>query len=408
MTVPDKLVVELKTPSAPSTLELKKLMIQWMSRREEDRDRMTQTTRLPTRKSVLLNVMLDKFYYFITYSSLPGLTAYDQELETQERTNFLRSKMERCSYKSEEYKLKLANQLANVEERYIKKLVCSLYNFKLAPSAEAIVNDFHKLLNLLSTDNACEGDQGRQSRVPQCMYMNFCWFNFELFTVHLSDYLVHAKDSFLKQYKQADLTNIKKRLWVQELGLKLMFPRSERINFLSEGSKPGVLKVNKCKKNHIKYAKKLRFRAKLKAKKKRQRNKNTNNESVTADSSKNIGDSGNNDGSKNIDGSGNIESSKNLASSKNSDGSKKPKEKPTSLIVDGKINVQVLQREKLACRAQAAVDLAKKHGLTKYADQAEEMMKKIKAGGIVKKNAIEQLWSFLVKELRGNNISFQN
>ncbi|XP_044583430.1 uncharacterized protein LOC123264277 isoform X2 [Cotesia glomerata] len=452
LTVPDKLVVELKTPSAPSTLELKKLMIQWMSRRKEDRNKMTLTPRLPVNKALLLNALLDKFYDFITNSSLRGLLAYDYELE--ERTNSLGSKMESCRVNSIQAS-KFKNRLRAVEPRFSKKLLCSLYNFKLAPSAEAIINDFHKLLNLLSSDNAWEGDHGRDSLVPQAMYMNFCWFNFELFTLHLSDYIVHAKNLFLERVEQLKMRNIKKHLWAQEMGLKLMFNRSQRVNFLSEGFKPGVLKPNKCKERHRQFAKSLRIRANARTKNKQNKNKNNSNDSKSSesgnddcsrnnDSSQNFGGSGNNDSSKNISGSrnndsfkttggsgnsgsskntggsgnsgsskniagsGNSGSSKNIAGSGNSYGFKKPKEKPTSLIVDGKINLEILQREKLACRAQAAVDLAKKHGLRDYADRAELMVKKIKNGGMVKKNAIEQLWSFLVKELRGNNINFQN
>ncbi|CAG5076116.1 Protein of unknown function [Cotesia congregata] len=454
--VPDKLVVELKTPSAPSTLELKKLMVQWMSRRKEDRNKMTLTQRLPVNKALLLKALLDKFYDFITNSSFRGLLAYDFEVE--KRTSFLSSKMESCRVNSIQAS-KFKNRLKAVEPRYLKKLICSLYNFKLAPSAEAIINDFQKLLSLLSSDNAWEGDHGRDSLVPQAMYMSFCWFNFELFTLHLSDYLVHAKNLLLERIEQLKMRNIKQHMWAPEMGLELMFKRSQRVNFLSEGFKPGVLKPNKIKERHRQLARGMQTRANARTKNKRNKN-NSNNDSKNSesgnddsswnnDSSQNIGGSGNNDSFKNTGGSGNNksfkntsgswnnESSKNASSSgnsgssrntggsgnggsskniagfgnsgfKNSDGSRKPKEKPTSLIVDGKINLEILQREKLACRAQAAVDLAKKHGLRDYADRAELMVRKIKSGGMVKKNAIEQLWSLLVKELRGNNISVQN
>ncbi|XP_057330252.1 uncharacterized protein LOC130670760 isoform X2 [Microplitis mediator] len=357
--------IKIKTPSEMSTFEFKKLIIQWLSRRPVDRGKMSTADPLPVKKEKMLNLFIDKLYGFVTNSSLKGIIDYDHEI--------LSVKLHKSPGKIKSVNGKLKKNPVS-ERRCLIKLLSSLYNFCLIPMSENIIRDFEKLLNLLSTKGS--SDDEVNTSLPQWIYLNCCWFNFELFTGHLSAYVADAKKCIIERVKEVnklkhlEIDSIKK-----ELGLSQMVTRDDR------------------KKNG-------------KIKKKSLQNILICNKPITA-----RGVDKNNKKSGKNKGSDDKMSEKKLSKNKTKNPSKKVndgKKIDNSLIVNGKINHMVLQREKLVSRAQAALDLAKKHGLKGFYDRAEEIIKKIRDRCNVKRNAIEQLWTDIVKELRGKNITVLN
>lgn len=165
---------------------LEKLMLQWLVRSTKEREIMKKGCSLPFNKRRLLKILSNKMNEFLRHTHKSAW----KHLKTLKSLEQLVDNIKPCVNKK-----KTAPEIAEVEKEFIKrtyaidkltlKLLASLYNYGLIPTAKETLDEFINLIDRLK-------DRSNSTTASPDEYMAAMWFNLELFTPHLSAYIVAA------------------------------------------------------------------------------------------------------------------------------------------------------------------------------------------------------------------------